>query len=52
MKDPIALLFICIAFVVSGYAHEQDLIRQCKETGVAKIWNGDYEMSCKVKKLK
>jgi hypothetical protein len=47
------LIIIIIAFAVwvGAYAHESDLIRQCKEQSALKLWHGGYTVECKLTHL-
>ena len=45
-------MLISFAVWAGGYAHEADLIRQCKEQSTLKLWHGGYKVECSIRKRK
>lgn len=42
------VIFIAFAVWAGAYAHEADLIRQCKNQNTLKLWHGGYDVECKI----
>jgi hypothetical protein len=47
MKTLLHIALIIGGIILSGYAHESDLIRHCIEEGTMHTWNNDYTFECK-----